>query len=167
MFRLIAKDQVFLGILALIIVASGSDLAGDLGEGVTSTHLLREGVILTVAVIGIGWILLGLRRQGQEIERLRRELEEARTLPAAVSDRLLDARRNLADVIAEQFGTWELSRSEKEVGQFLLKGLTTREIAMLRGTAEKTIRQQASSIYQKAGVTGRHAFAAWFIEDFL
>ncbi len=32
-----------------------------------------------------------------------------------------------------------------------------------RNTVEKTVRQQASSIYQKAGVSGRHAFAAWFL----
>ena len=39
--------------------------------------------------------------------------------------------------------------------------------ADLRSTLEKTVRQQASSIYQKAGVSGRHAFAAWFLEDYL
>ncbi len=49
----------------------------------------------------------------------------------------------------------------------LLKGFSLKEISALRGTAEKTIRQQAPSIYQKTGVSGRHAFAAWFIEDFL
>jgi DNA-binding CsgD family transcriptional regulator len=37
----------------------------------------------------------------------------------------------------------------------------------LRGTAEKTIRQQASAIYKKAGVAGRHVFSAWFMEDLL
>jgi DNA-binding CsgD family transcriptional regulator len=37
----------------------------------------------------------------------------------------------------------------------------------VRDTHEKTVRQQASAIYRKAGVSGRHAFAAWFIEDFL
>jgi hypothetical protein len=36
-----------------------------------------------------------------------------------------------------------------------------------RSTQEKTVRQQASSIYKKAGVSGRHAFSAWFIEDIL
>jgi len=49
----------------------------------------------------------------------------------------------------------------------LLKGLSIKEIAALRETHEKTVRQQASAIYRKAGVAGRHAFAAWFIEDLL
>ena len=49
----------------------------------------------------------------------------------------------------------------------MLKGLSFKEIAALRQTREKTVRAQASAIYRKAGVNGRHAFAAWFIEDFL
>ena len=49
----------------------------------------------------------------------------------------------------------------------LLKGLSLKEIAAVRNTHEKTTRQQASAIYRKAGVTGRHAFSAWFIEDYL
>jgi len=32
---------------------------------------------------------------------------------------------------------------------------------------EKTVRQQASAIYSKAGLSGRHAFSAWFIEELL
>lgn len=38
---------------------------------------------------------------------------------------------------------------------------------MLRNILEKTVRQQASAIYKKAGINGRHAFSAWFIEDAL
>jgi DNA-binding CsgD family transcriptional regulator len=81
--------------------------------------------------------------------------------------RLIDARKTLGEIMAQQFDDWGLSKSEKEVGLLLLKGLSLKEIAIVRGTAEKTIRQQASSVYQKSGVSGRHAFSAWFIEDFL
>jgi len=45
--------------------------------------------------------------------------------------------------------------------------LSFKEIAAVRKTLEKTVRQQASSIYKKAGVSGRHEFSAWFIEDIL
>ena len=133
------------------------------------SHNAMRGVAVAalLLVIGIAWILVGLREQAREIARLSTELEEVRHLPPPPNDRLADARRNLAAIIAEQFAEWELSKSEQEVGLLMLKGLTLKEIALLRGTAEKTIRQQASAVYQKAGVTGRHAFAAWFIEDFL
>ena len=49
----------------------------------------------------------------------------------------------------------------------MLKGLSFREIAELRETREKTVRQQATSVYRKAGVTSRNELAAWFLEDML
>lgn len=49
----------------------------------------------------------------------------------------------------------------------LLKGLSFKEIASVRDTMEKTVRQQASTIYEKANVSGRHVFSAWFMEDLL
>ena len=53
------------------------------------------------------------------------------------------------------------------MGRLLLKGLSIKEIASLRETHEKTVRQHASAIYRKAELPGRHAFAAWFLEDLL
>ena len=61
----------------------------------------------------------------------------------------------------------QVTTSEKDVGWLLSKGLSLKEIAAIRETLEKTVRQQASSIYKKAGLSGRHAFSAWFIEDAL
>jgi DNA-binding CsgD family transcriptional regulator len=78
---------------------------------------------------------------------------------------LLTARHGLAEVVKEQFEAWGLTQTEKEVAMLMLKGLSFKEIAAVRDTLEKTVRQQASAIYRKAGVSGRHAFAAWFIED--
>jgi DNA-binding CsgD family transcriptional regulator len=73
----------------------------------------------------------------------------------------------MAKVLQTQFEEWGLTQTEKEVSLLLLKGLSFKEIAAVRKTLEKTVRQQASSIYKKAGVTGRHEFSAWFIEDIL
>ncbi|MEE2868759.1 MAG: helix-turn-helix transcriptional regulator, partial [Pseudomonadota bacterium] len=39
--------------------------------------------------------------------------------------------------------------------------------AQLRGAAQGTVRAQLTRIYAKAGVSGRHQFAAWFVEDLL
>ncbi|QSX36732.1 helix-turn-helix transcriptional regulator [Shewanella sedimentimangrovi] len=162
-----SRDSLTITLLLLVIVASGADITSDLGQGASPLHLAQEGLLLTLATALLGWILLSLRRQQQQIQRLTRELDEARQLPLPQDEMLLDARHRLADLMAKQFQIWGLSQSEKEVGQLLLKGLSLKEISLLRGTAEKTIRQQASAIYKKAGVSGRHGFAAWFIEDFL
>ena len=40
-------------------------------------------------------------------------------------------------------------------------------IAALREVKEKTVRQQATSIYAKAGYAGRHELVAHFIEDLM
>lgn len=67
--------------------------------------------------------------------------------------------------LSEQFTRWQLTPSESEIALLLLKGLSFDEIANIRQTKQKTVRQQATSIYKKAHVNGRHEFSAWFIED--
>ena len=62
---------------------------------------------------------------------------------------------------------WHLSKSEKEVALFLVKGMSLKEIAGLRGTSEKTARQQASQVYAKAQLENRAELAAFFLEDLL
>ena len=58
-----------------------------------------------------------------------------------------------------------MTAAEQEIGLLMLKGLSHKEIATLRDTAEATVRQQAQSIYQKSGLPGKSAFAAYFLED--
>lgn len=153
--------------LVMIAFASGADLLSDLAEGTSRVHLLQEAVVLAVALITFFWLVKEFRRKRVQLRNLRETLDEIRSMPEPVSPQLVDARQRLAEAISVQFGVWELSPSEQEIGRMLLKGFSLKEIAMLRGTAEKTIRQQASSIYQKSGVSGRHAFSAWFLEDLL
>jgi len=167
MLRLVSKEFVTVLIFVLVILASAGDLVSDLMEGVNTAHVIQEAIVLFVAISALAWVIYNIREQGEEIKLLNQQLEEARHLPIPDNEKLIDARKNLAEIMAAQFEEWGLSTSEKEVGQLLLKGLSLKEISMVRGTAEKTIRQQASSIYQKAGVSGRHTFSAWFIEDFL
>jgi len=54
-----------------------------------------------------------------------------------------------------------LSESEEAL---LIKGLSIKEISELRDVKEKTVCQQATSIYVKSGYAGRHKLAAHFIE---
>jgi DNA-binding NarL/FixJ family response regulator len=49
----------------------------------------------------------------------------------------------------------------------LIKGLSMREIVFARDVKEKSVRQQATAIYSKAGVSSRYELAAYFIEDLL
>ena len=54
-----------------------------------------------------------------------------------------------------------------EIALLMLKGLSHREIAVTRDTSERTIRQQAQSVYAKTNLSGRAALSAFFLEDLL
>jgi DNA-binding CsgD family transcriptional regulator len=75
--------------------------------------------------------------------------------------------RGLAEALDQQFDRWSLSPAEKEVALLLLKGLSHKDIADVRSVTEATARQQARSVYKKAGLSGRHDLAAFFLEDLM
>lgn len=124
-------------------------MAGD--EGVI--HLVIETIIfISVSVL----FFVEIRR----VIRLRTELSQEKQRNARLSGELIAA-------IHERFHVWNLTASESDVAMMLVKGLSMREIADTRGVKEKTIRQQAASIYAKSGFSGRHELVAGFIEDLL
>ena len=167
MYSASIKETILILIFAIVVVASGADLVADLSHGVDTAHIVKETIIVSISTIGLAWLLWGLRQQRLEIRSLQQELETANSPQAPPKKYVLEARKKLGNVVTQQFSEWMLTGSETEVGWLLLKGLSLKEIAMVRSTQEKTVRQQASSIYKKAGVSGRHAFSAWFIEDIL
>jgi DNA-binding CsgD family transcriptional regulator len=139
----------------------------DLAHGADIGHIVKEAIVVSISTIAIAWLLWGLHKQQLEIRSLQQELETANSPQTPPDKYVLEARKKLGNVITQQFSDWMLTGSEREVGWLLLKGLSLKEIAIVRSTQEKTVRQQASSIYRKAGISGRHAFSAWFIEDIL
>jgi len=161
------REILLILILAVIILGNLFDFIVDSSRGASGLHLAEEGAIILISTGVILWLVAGIRRQQRELEQIRRELAEHRESDDRASGAVVEARRRLGDAIREQFRAWKLTDSEQEVGLLLLKGLSFKEIAALRQTREKTVRAQASGIYQKAGVSGRHAFSAWFIEDIL
>jgi DNA-binding CsgD family transcriptional regulator len=63
-----------------------------------------------------------------------------------------------------EFDCWGLTAAERDVGLLLLQGLRHKEIAHARRTSERTVRQQALSVYRKAGVEGRSELAGHFLD---
>jgi DNA-binding CsgD family transcriptional regulator len=167
MYRKWGKETVLILVFAIVVIASGADLVADLSHGADTEHMAKEAFIVGLSMLAIAWLMWGLHRQRLEIRSLQQELEAANSSQLQPKKYVLEARKKLGNVVSRQFSEWLLTGSETEVGWLLLKGLSLKEIALLRNTQEKTVRQQASSIYKKAGVSGRHAFSAWFIEDIL
>jgi len=166
-FNFQPKETVLILIFFSFVIVSSIDLALDFSEGTDFTHVAQEAVILSLSLMALAWLLFDLRRHAIEIEKLRDELSTIAKPSTPPEKYVLEAKTSLSHVISQQFEDWQLSDSEKDVGWLLLKGLSQKEIAALRNTLEKTVRQQASAIYKKAGLSGRHAFSAWFIEDVL
>lgn len=158
------REVALIALAVLVLVVSGGDVVDDLGHGADRAHFALEIAMMVLAGGSMLALLRELASRGQELAALKRELAAA-PVPVDADARAL--RHQLGTMIREQFAAWSLTTSEQEVGWLLLKGLSLKEIAAVRSTSEKTVRQQASAVYQKAGVAGRAAFAAWFIEDYL
>jgi DNA-binding NarL/FixJ family response regulator len=162
------KELIIILMLAVVVLGSAADIVHDYREGADTAHLAIEAVLVIASFSLIGILSLGVVRQSRSNRRLKEELAAvSKNLAKQPSTEVQAARHNLAMVAERQFAEWELTKTEQEVALLLLKGLSFKEIAAVRDTLEKTVRQQASSIYRKSGLSGRHAFAAWFIEDFL
>jgi DNA-binding NarL/FixJ family response regulator len=143
------------------------DLVIDYAETPDPLHILVEITVVLATAGGIVHLYREARVKRQELEHLRLQLEQAESVLLASREQINEANREYSKVIRQQLLDWQLTPSEQEVAILLLKGLSFEEIAAVRSTKEKTVRQQASSIYRKSGLEGRHAFAAWFFEDFL
>lgn len=162
------KERVFMVItLFFISLLTSYDLVTDLAEGVTWWHVSIEGMIAVLALVGIFILLKGsfkLRHRLDDIKILSEKLQAENAEWKRQSKKYLDG---LSKTIDEQLSSWELSKAEKEVAFLLLKGFSSKEIAEIRGTAEKTARTQAATIYSKAGLANRAQLAAYFLEDLL
>jgi DNA-binding CsgD family transcriptional regulator len=159
---------------AILATLAFLDLAADLREGTTLQHALTEGIIVVIGAIGI---TLGvsrifvLRQHARKLTREAGELaERLQDSHAAAEQWRQEARellQGLGALIDRQFGRWGLTPAEREVALLILKGFSHKEAAVLRSVAEATVRQQATAIYKKAGVSGRHDLSAFFLEDLL
>ena len=128
---------------------------------------LVSTIPVVMTSVGLALLFRVAQRQREEQLTLIHDLEIARVQGQrwrAESRALLNG---LGEAIDAQFSRWNLTEAEREVALLLLKGLSLKEIAAIRVTTERTVRAQARSLYGKAGVTGRAALSAFFLEDLL
>lgn len=161
------KDLAITITLAVIMSLNMIDVITDVNLGVPMWHIIEEGIIVLASALGVIYLLLEMNRRTKQLDHLAETLSSADRRLKNITDEMKNARRQYSDVIHQQFEEWRLTQGEQEVALLLLKGLSFKEIAAVRNTREKTVRQQASTIYGKCGLDGRHEFSAWFLEDFL
>jgi DNA-binding CsgD family transcriptional regulator len=165
-----ARTRVWavLAVVAGVALSIALELVED--PTLSSAALVMELIsVVPTVLMSVGIVLLFriARQQREEQLTLIRDLEIARVQGQrwrAESRALLNG---LGEAIDAQFGRWNLTEAEREVALLLLKGLSLKEVAAVRATSERTIRVQARSLYSKAGLTGRAALSAFFLEDLL
>jgi DNA-binding CsgD family transcriptional regulator len=130
------------------------------------TELVRVVAVVALFAIPV-WLTYLTFLAYKNKQALIRDLDVARIQGRQWRDETRVLLKGLGEAIDRQFLTWKLTEAERNVGLLILKGLSLKEIAEVRVTSERTIRAQARSIYAKAGLSGRAALSAFFLEDLL
>ena len=141
--------------LLSIVVGGTADLVMDDPETWLSLHVVFEitmlaGALLMATTLWLGWwhsahaaatLEVRLAEQAAERDRWRASSQEA-----------LEGLRRAIDA---QFDVWQLTPAEREVALMLLQGYGHKHIAARTGRSERTARQHAGAVYEKAGLGGR------------
>lgn len=169
-----APPRVLAALFVMIAVLVGIDLITDLRGGTTLAHVALELLVVAIGFAAAGAIALRLRRAAHQAQELRAHAAQLAEHLRASQDEAARWRRDAAELVAglsaaidAQFARWQLTPAEQEIALLLLKGLSHKEIAQVRAVSETTVRQQARSLYRKAGLSGRNDLAAFFLEDLL
>lgn len=149
----------------LLMVGGVTDLVLDRPTSLRSMHVLFElGLVLCSLVFAV-LMFRGWRETTQQL----REAETALTVRSNERDEWRasahKALEGLGRAMAQQFETWGLTPAERDVALMLLQGLGHKAIAAKTGRSERTVRQHAVTVYQKAGLGGRAELAAFFLQD--
>jgi DNA-binding NarL/FixJ family response regulator len=159
------------GLIALLV---GLDLGLDVRGGARLYHVAAEALGATLALGGAIVLAREMRRAAREAQELGLALRDERRSSARWREEAERFQKGaegaiagLAVAIDREFERWQLSPAERAVGLLLLKGLSHKEVAELRGVSDRTVRQQARTLYAKAGLDGRADLAAYFLEDLL
>ena len=116
-------------------------------------HLLFEAFAVLVLVVSI--------KQMSEYTKHLQENSNRQQLS------LYHLRQDFDDLVQNKFEHWQLTQAEADVALLVLRGLTTEQIAELRGVAKGTIKVQAHNAMQKAGVGSRVELMSIFLEEFM
>ncbi len=163
----IRERQISAGFLTIVICVALYDIVEDILEGESLSHITVEGTFFILAAAGSLYLWLKVKRLRSANRVLTGAVGAARRDLQQWKEKSSTLIKGLSVEIDNQFESWRLSEAEKEVGMLLLKGLSHKQIAEVRGTSEKTVRQQATTLYTKADLDGRAQLSAFFLEDLL
>lgn len=158
------RNLIVLSLFAIFFVI---DIYFDVQAGTPLMHIWHEIALFILAAGAITWQIFVILKNKIHITQLNSELLDTKKSYQEWKQKTHTSALEIRQLIDSEFTTWQLSHSEKDVALLLIKGLSMKEIAAIRATHEKTVRQQATTIYKKSGLSGRQELAAFFLEDIL
>ncbi len=165
---------LLIGVLALNVIGGTTSLLLDRPRTWLSFHVIFEVAtnVLNLActvVLWRGWWRTA-RDLGQarvSLAATRRTLAERQAAHDAWRQSAEQALAGLGQAIDRQFRAWQLTPTERQIALLLLQGHGHKRIAALTGRGERTVRQHAVAVYEKAGLSGRAELAAFFLQDLI
>ncbi len=162
------NKRIFLSALfAISTLLLLEDMISDLNRGSSFSHLFEEILVFIMLTMGVVYIWKDNFNLRANLTRTQVQLEAAQKQSNEWHQKNQTLIKGLGAAIDAQLDQWTLTTSEKEIALLLIKGLSMKEIAEIRNTAERTVRQQSLAIYQKSGLSGRAELSAFFLEDLL
>lgn len=161
------ERRIIAVVLISIVLLTSVDIYNDYFEGVATWHISIEAFVGVIALVGVFYLIRGhfkLQKNLKKEKQLTGEFQVEARKWKQVSEKYV---RGLSVEIENQLDRWDLTKAEKEVSFLMLKGLSNKEIAEIRGTTVPTIRAQTNAIYSKSGLSGRSELSAFFLEDLL
>lgn len=150
------------------------DIVVDMKEGISPAHMIHEGALWLFTMLGAIFQFRIIKWQNKEITHYKEKVKDLGDLNEKLKKDQSNFEKKINHLsneflshIDEQFNQWSFSRAEKEIALLLIKGLSMKEIADIRGSNESTVRQQASQIYRKSSLGGRMELSAFFLDDLL
>jgi DNA-binding CsgD family transcriptional regulator len=153
-------------VFALSLMTS-IDVIEDIQEGLPFKHWFHEVLIVVSSVLFISYKLWMAMRRDKTIKRFKNEVDSAILEVDFYKKKIHQMKINISSILDEQFKIWGLSKGESDIAILLIKGMSIKEIAELRGSSEGTVRQQCMHIYKKSKLENRNQLASYFLEDIL
>jgi DNA-binding CsgD family transcriptional regulator len=153
--------------LGSIVVGGTIDLILDQPARWVSFHVIFETLMIAGALLMATTLWLGWWKAERSLEQMRDRLEARKAERDEWRENARKALEGLGEAVDAQFRAWQLTPAEREVALLLLKGYSHKHVASATGRSERTARQHATAVYQKAGLGSRAELAAYFLEDLL
>lgn len=130
-------------------------------------HFFVEGIILSGSLAALYLCFKMLKVENSTKNRAIAALKDSRRSEYSYRRKAKNFIVAFHHILFGEFKKWNLTKAEREIAIFILKGLTTEEIALIRSTSIKTIRNQCSSIYEKTNLSGKSELISYFLSELI